>query len=142
MNLQITLVKTDKGVDEIETRRNKLDHRLRAILLVINGNVTVAELTKNFARFGDVPSMLKQLAKLGLVAEAAGGNVEAARRELAAWIMDALGPQSLPIAAEIEKCKSKQALRTWLESRRDMFDLSLHKSKISEFWGRVDSLVG
>lgn len=143
MNPQSVLVKTDKGVDEIETRRHKLDHRLRALLLVVNGAVTVAELCKNFARFGNVPSMLQQLAADGFVTEpAADGSLDTARRELAAWVMDALGPESLPMAAEIEKCASKRALRAYLESQRKLFEVTLNKTKAAKFWGMVDSLTG
>lgn len=143
MNPQSVLVKTDKGVDEIETRRHKLDHRLRALLLVVNGAVTVAELCKNFARFGNVPSMLQQLAADGFVMEpAADGSLDTARRELAAWVMDALGPESLPMAAEIEKCASKRALRAYLESQRKLFEVTLNKTKAAKFWGMVDSLTG
>jgi hypothetical protein len=143
MNSQSVLVKTDKGVDEIETRRHKLDHRLRALLLVVNGSVTVAELCKNFARFGNVPSMLQQLASHGFVEEpSADSGLETARRELAAWVMNSLGPESLPMAAEIEKCASKRALRTYLESQRELFEMSLNKTKVAKFWEMVDSLTG
>lgn len=143
MNPQSILVKTGKGVDEIETRRHKLDHRLRALLLVVNGNVSVAELAKNFARFGNVPAMLQQLVKHGFVQEPASDEgLETARRELAAWIMNALGPNSLPLAAKIEQCESKQVLRAYLESQRELFDISLSKNKTAEFWDRVNSLIG
>jgi hypothetical protein len=143
MNPHSVLVKTDRGADEIETRRHRLDHRLRALLLVINGAVTVAELCKNFARFGNVPSMLQQLAADGFVEEpAADGGFQTARRELAALVMDSLGPESLPMAAEIEKCASKQALRAYLESQRQLFDISLNKTKAAKFWEMVDRLAG
>ncbi|HEX9810618.1 MAG TPA: hypothetical protein VGA88_00825 [Burkholderiales bacterium] len=58
MNQQSVLAKTKKGAEEIETRQFKLDQRMRALLLVVNGKVTVRDLVANYARLGDVPEML------------------------------------------------------------------------------------
>src|SRR5688572_24766435 len=69
MNPDSVLAKTDKGTREIETRENKLDHRLRALLIMVNGKATAAELAKKFEQVGDILPMLDQLVAQGFVAE-------------------------------------------------------------------------
>jgi len=59
--------KTQKGTDEIATRQNKLDARLRAVLIMVNGKTTVAELGQKFG--ADVTPLLQQLAAKGFVRE-------------------------------------------------------------------------
>jgi hypothetical protein len=72
MNLQAVLSKTTKGVEEIETRKHKLDQRSRALLIVVNGKSTAAELMKKFEQMGDVSPVLEKLLANGFVAEGAG----------------------------------------------------------------------
>jgi hypothetical protein len=61
-NLHAVLQKTEKGVEEVETRRHKLDQRLRNILIVVNGKATGAELVQKFQQIGDMTPVLEQLA--------------------------------------------------------------------------------
>lgn len=139
MNQQSVLAKTRKGAEEIETRQYKLDQRMRALLLVVNGKVTVRELMANYARLGNVPEMLQQLASLGFVGEVKpAGEI---RPELASLVFEVLGPEAMAIAQEIEKCESVADLRAYFKSRREMFDQAIIKSRAEAFWAKVNSLL-
>ena len=72
MDLRAILQKTDKGVEEITTRKHKLEQRLRMVLIVVNGRATGAELVAKFAQIGDVTPMIEQLLAGGFIQEAAG----------------------------------------------------------------------
>lgn len=72
MNLQAVLQKTEKGMDEMETRRHKLEQKLRTILIVVNGKATGAELVQKFEPIGDVTPLLEQLLAGGFIREAPG----------------------------------------------------------------------
>lgn len=138
MNQQSVLGKTKKGAEEIETRQFKLDQRMRALLLVVNGKVRVRDLVANFARLGDVPEMLRQLTALGFVEEVSATNVQP---ELAALVLETLGPESMSIAQEIEQCETIADLRAYFASRREMFDRAMIKPRADAFWKRVNKLL-
>ncbi|WP_029045917.1 hypothetical protein [Cupriavidus sp. amp6] len=59
--------KTDAGQDEIRTRARKLDHKLRALLLMVNGERRGEDLLAQVAGMGVGPDALDMLAAQGLV---------------------------------------------------------------------------
>jgi hypothetical protein len=74
MSPESVLEKTTKGVEEIETRKHKLDAKLRPILIAVNGKSTAGELAAQFAQIGDVAPLLDDLAKQGFVRVIAQGG--------------------------------------------------------------------
>lgn len=138
MNQQSVLAKTKKGAEEIETRQFKLDQRMRALLLVVNGKVTVRDLVASYARLGDVPEMLRQLTALGFVGEV---SASPARPELASLVIETLGPEAMDIAKEIEQCKSSDELHAYFTSRREMFNRAMIKPRADAFWKKVGELL-
>lgn len=158
MNLNAILAKTAKGIEEIETRRYRLEPRKRALLIVVNGKASAAELMKKFEAMGDVSPMLEQLLADGFVAEAAavapagaaaaraapqagGGDFRVVRAQLSRAITDALGPGGDPITEKIEDCGSLQELKNYLDTRRAMLDAALGR-KGAAFWARAKELLG
>ena len=67
MNPDSVLEKTAKGVEEIETRKHKLDPKLRPILISVNGKLKAAELASQFSQLGDPEPLLDELLKQGFV---------------------------------------------------------------------------
>lgn len=157
------LAKTDKGAREIETRENKLDHRLRALLIMVNGKATAAELAKKFEQVGNILPMLDQLAAQGFVAEAGAapppsaaarvapapqrpaggpvpglGDLKRAQVELCMHLRSVLGPDADLITGKIEACKTMDELRAYFASQRDTLSEWLGKSKSAAFWARAD----
>ncbi|QUN26751.1 hypothetical protein KB879_21890 [Cupriavidus sp. KK10] len=59
--------KTDAGQDEIRTRARKLDHKLRALLLMVNGERRGQELLAQVAGMGVAPEAMDTLVAQGLV---------------------------------------------------------------------------
>jgi hypothetical protein len=74
MNPESVLEKTTKGVEEIETRKHKLDPKLRPILISVNGKLTAGELATQFAQLGDAAPLLDELLKQGFVRVVALGG--------------------------------------------------------------------
>ena len=74
MNPDSVLVKTPRGVDEIETRRNKLEQKLRALLLMVNGTATAREITAKFGGLGNMETLLNRLEMEGYIKEAPPGE--------------------------------------------------------------------
>jgi hypothetical protein len=67
MNPESVLEKTTKGAEEIETRKHKLDAKLRPILIAVNGKLTAGELAAQFAQLGETAPLLDDLMKQGFV---------------------------------------------------------------------------
>ena len=155
MNLAAILSKTAKGTEELETRKYKIDQRSRALLIVVNGKSTGAELLKKFEQMGDVTPMLEQLLANGFIAEgpgaagpgapapaaAAGADFKALRAELSQAITAVLGPGGDAITEQIEECKSLEELRAYVGGKRAMLEAALGK-KGAQFWAKAASLIG
>lgn len=121
MNLQAVLQRTEKGVEEIKTRGQRLEQRLRTLLIVVNGKATGVDLVGHFESIGDVRPMLERLIAEGFVREApmpATVDFKQIRLRLSHALTDAMGPAGDAIAMQLEECKSIDALRTFVEERR------------------------
>jgi hypothetical protein len=163
MNLNAVLVKTAKGQEEIDTRKHKLDMRMRALLIMVNGKATAGELQLKFGQMDDITARLDKLIADGFVAPASGSaaaagagvpagtaalgaaaspkNFEAARAQLSRMLSDALGPPAESICIKIEECDSSQELKDFLDTRREMLDSALGR-KGAPFWAKAKDLLG
>lgn len=164
MSPDSVLSKTQKGAREIETRENRLDHRLRALLIMVNGKATAAELAKKFEQIGDISPMLQQLVAQGFVEVAGGtpaaaaprpagagaapaatpggaGELKGAQIALCMQLRTLLGPDADLVTAKIEACKSMAEVRSYLGQNREMLDDWLGKSKGAQFWAKADPFL-
>lgn len=143
MDDKTILSKTAKGREEIETRKYKLDQRLRAVLIMVNGKLTAGELARQFAQTADIDALLERLAREEFVQPALdpAARLTPARTELAALIAAALGPAGDDIAMKIEGAKTIEELRAYLESRRAVLDGALGKAKAAAFWAKAAALT-
>jgi len=142
MDPKTILWKTDKGREEIETRKYKLDQRLRAVLITVNGTLTAAEVVRQFSQTTDINAQLDKLLREGFVREPLDdrARLSQARTELAALIVAGLGPAGDDIAMKIEAARTMQELQTYLHSRRAVLDGALSKDKAAAFWAKVAAL--
>jgi hypothetical protein len=143
MNLQAILVKTEKGVEEIETRKHKLDSKLRTLLIVVNGKSTAAELVQNFAQRGDVTPLLERLLAEGFVREAAGPSegFKDVRVQLAQLLTDALGPPGDAFVLKLEECQSPEEARAFVEAHRAILE-RVEGPRGAAFLARAKALLG
>jgi hypothetical protein len=143
MDPNTVLSKSAKGREEIETRKHKLEQRLRTVLITINGKLTAAELAKQFSNMSDIQAVLERLVREDFAQPALdpAGRLKAARAELAALISSSLGPAGDDIAIKVEAARSIDELRAYLESRRALLDGALGKEKAAAFWARAGALL-
>jgi hypothetical protein len=143
MEPNTVLSKTDKGREEIETRKYKLDQRLRAVLITVNGKLTAGELVRQFSQATDINAQLEKLLREGFVQQPLddSARLKQARAGISALISEALGPDGEGIALKVESAKSTEELRAYLESRRDMLDGALGKEKAAAFWAKAAALL-
>jgi hypothetical protein len=67
--------KTDKGREEIATRKYQVPPKLRTLLVMIDGRHTLESLLKNFAVLGLSNDHVDALAQQGFIALAGGGEL-------------------------------------------------------------------
>jgi hypothetical protein len=67
------MVKTAKGSAEMGTREHRLGPRLRTILIMVDGNLTLAEITARAAALGNAAAIVGHLLDEGFI-EPAGGS--------------------------------------------------------------------
>ena len=145
MDQNAILSKSAKGKEEIDTRKYKLDQRLRSVLITVNGKLTVGELAKQFAQMADIQAALEKLLREGFVQAPLaddGARLKEAAQELAALVCASLGPAGDDIAMKIEGAKTLAELRAYLEARRAMLDSALGKAKAEAFWSKANTLTG
>jgi len=68
MDRTIVLVKTDKGIEELQDRRYDLPQRLRSALVVVDGHQSVGTLLERFGEVSGVRVALARLLDQGFVA--------------------------------------------------------------------------
>ena len=155
--------KTAAGSDELKTRAHGLSMRLRAILIMVDGTRTVAQLREAAAGLGAPPDCLDTLLAAGLVAvrppvpavqpvpvasaspSAGGSGAErfvAAQKDMVERAVDAMGMRSFFFTLKLEKCYTTDDLRALLpeliksvaKARGDAFALAVSQ--------RVSSMLG
>jgi hypothetical protein len=67
MNRQDIYIKTEKGSEEIQNRKNKLSQTMRSLLVMINGSTTVGTFLDQATALGDVTSLLTDLEQQGFI---------------------------------------------------------------------------
>lgn len=142
--------KTEAGQEEIRTRARKLEHKLRALLLIVNGERPQSELLAQVGGMGVGPDALDTLLSLGLIetTEVGAGAVAAtppaapalaaalapahegdAYQQLYHFYTDAighhLGLRGYVLQVKVEKASSVGELA----ALRDMLGLALQKAK-------------
>ena len=69
--------KTDKGREEIATRKNQLSPRLRTLLVMIDGRLPLEQMLKNFAGLGVTQENIDELIAQEYIALVSGGAAPA-----------------------------------------------------------------
>ena len=98
MHPRLVLEKTEKGLDEIRTRANRLPQQRRNVLIFVDGRFSVSELMARFANFGDLEATLQSLLDDGYIAPSG-----TASRSPAASLEQpgASVPRPVPVAAPV-----------------------------------------
>jgi|BarGraIncu00222A_1022003.scaffolds.fasta_scaffold174079_1 hypothetical protein len=135
MNPQEIYVKTEKGREEIQTRRSQLPPTLRTLLIMIDGRSSAGEILKQVGPMGITADALEQLIAQGLVAldrpapaaqpasvvEAVATDALpdserflAARQFMTDTVVNAMGLRSFMFTLKLEKAETLQGLRSLL----------------------------
>lgn len=151
MDAGATYLKTAKGIEEIQTRSQRLGSRLRIALIQVDGHSTFEVLKTKIP--GDGSALLEELLRGGYIAStdgrAASSNAApgtapepgattfdlgAAKRRTAKMIEKLLGPAGDSIAMGIESTKTFAEFSTRAERTREMVQQMRGEVHAKEFW--------
>jgi hypothetical protein len=133
MDKNAVLVKTDKGAEEIKSRAHGLAARLRSVLIMVDGNFTIAEYVARFGAIPDIEGTLQMLLDQGFVepraaaapppppsaavgrpSTAPGGDQpplpatqKEAVAELSRVMLDSMGPDADVFTGMLERARSR-----------------------------------
>ena len=123
--------KTEKGLEEMQTRKYNLPQKLRAILSVIDGKTTVGSLLKQLYTMEGVTTTLVELEQQGFIAsiaKKAGAapsvvlspdeerRVKMARTFMINTVTDAVGAMGSSLIDNLMKCATVKELQSHFEN--------------------------
>jgi len=138
MDQNVVLAKSGRGSREITTRKYKLNPRLRAILIVIDGKTTYGELISKFGQIDTVEKDIAALLKHRFIKAVV--DFKKQRMSISRALTDLLGPNADYLTMQIEDCKSIGELKTLIEEKRDMLDSALG-ARGKSFWEKLGEIT-
>jgi len=150
MDGNTVFARTPKGNDEVDNRTHKINIRLRAALLAVNGSESVTAIIKRFHGLEEIATSLRDLEAQGFVAAVAAPKADASfdqkLRTVVGMVHELLGPEGDTIAERLEELgsqlKQTAPVLQYLEQRKDMFEGIIGKQKSAGFFERARKLLG
>ena len=160
MDKHTVFVKTEQGREALTSRPPGLGPRLRSLLIMVDGKRSVGDLDKLLGSEGAAEPLLQSLVDQGWVAatafslpEAAAASAEDqrvietlppplaedalpfvdARRLVARFINDQLGPMGEPLAIKVESCRNPGELQAVLPRIRDGLRNMKNAAAVAQF---------
>jgi len=130
--------KTDKGIEELETRKYGLSMALRRGLILVDGNSDVAKIMEKGVGIPDVEGCLKQLEQAGYIRAGAGSSAGTSpavgsdvKQRLIEAVREVLGPKdSEKVVAKIERAPAtRDGLEETLNMCKKLVKLTIDEKK-------------
>lgn len=165
MDRNAVLAKTAKGLEEVKSRAHGLAHKLRTMLIMVDGVATVGEILAKFGGVPEIGAALDTLARDGFVevkglkggaatapapattSPAAAGPVTVphTRREalsaLTRFLHDNLGPDADLVTGRLEKAKTQAEFAAAVERCADMLGAMRGPQKAQLFRDRAKAFA-
>ncbi len=125
----IVYEKTEKGVEEIQTRKNNLPQKFRTLLIVVDGKKTRGNILNQFSTLEGAVAVLDELEQKGFIMKKADvlapgvftAEEEKKRTQLAKAFMintlnDAVGSMGLSLIESLRACETLEELKGHFEN--------------------------
>lgn len=158
MDPKLLFTKTQKGIQEIETRKFNLPTDLRSVLILIDGKRTVAQLDKQLSKMGHIPNLLTTLQEQGFIelhgdaslplvkGSSANSSLLSTGRpneikvELEAKIKQHFGLMASPLITNLGKYNTLDELYGYAIHCRELIQESFNKRRADTFWDDVKDI--
>ena len=124
----IVYEKTEKGVQEIQTRKNNLPQKFRTLLIVVDGKKTRGGILNQFSALEGAAATLEELEQKGFIMKRADvlppgvltpeevkEGIKLARTFMVNTLNDAVGSMGLSLIETLKTCETLDELRSHFE---------------------------
>lgn len=146
MDTSAVLAKTPKGADEVKSRAHGLPQKLRALLIVVDGSTTAADLLARFGGLPEIEAGLETLLSQGFIEARAGVGAAAAPApasapsaktatvsDLTRYLLDNLGPDADLITGALEQARGLAEFNAAADRAADMLGAMRGQAKARAF---------
>jgi len=137
MDISTILKKTEKGIDEINTRKYKLDSSLRRILILVDGKSDVAKILEKGKGLPAISESLAELERNGYIVPHSGGL----KNKLITIVKETLGKDADKVISKIETAPdTKEAMEEVLNNCKKIVKLMIDEKKAEELIRKCNEL--
>jgi len=138
------LLRTEKGEEELKTRKYGLSVRMRGVLILVDGNSSLEKIQMKAYGMPDVDSAIQSLIDDGYV-EKAGGEEEG-RGDYKSRLIDAvreiLGDQAEKVVSRISDAPDDmEGLRAAVEGSVKLVKLTIDEKKAEELMKKAEEIL-
>jgi hypothetical protein len=143
MNPKTVFKKSDKGEEEIRTRKSGISQNLRQVLIFVDGETAVSKILEKTAGLPYVDRSLEELERQGLIEADRTATVAAVKGELIAMARQTLGADAEKVVAKITDAQeTKQGLEAAIASCKKLVRLTIDEKKAEELINKCSELLG
>lgn len=147
MDASLVLLKTEKGEAEITSRKYKLNHALRYVLILVNGKSSVKEILDKGAGLPNLAPSLDYLVNAGFVQTqqdvlSAHFDHHHPRDEIIALANKMFGSQAAPVIKKLrESAEARDALVQTANACKRLIKLTIDDENAEEFMRRSQEII-
>jgi hypothetical protein len=143
MNPNTVYKKTEKGTEEINTRKYGLSQELRRVLIFVDGTSSVSKILAKAAGFPNIEQHLNELKRQGFVhGDEAAVTVSDIKAELIATAQQILGSDAEKIVSKLREAHdSKDGLEDTVSNCKRLVRLVIDEKKAEELMSRCSEIL-
>ncbi len=142
MDSTIVFDKTEKGDEEIKTRKYGLPLSSRRILILVDGKSNVSKVIEKGEGLPDIIELLGVLEKDGFIARSSSGLRISIKAELISAAKKTLGADAVKVVNKIGKSHdSKDALISTIKDCRKLVKLMIDEKKAEELGRKCSAII-
>lgn len=143
MNPKTVFKKSDKGEEEIRTRKYGISQNLRQVLIFVDGETAVSKILEKTAGLPHVDRSLEELERQGFIEADRTATVAAVKDELIAMTRQMLGADAEKVVAKITDAQeTKQDLEAAIAGCKKLVRLTIDEKKAEELINKCSELLG
>lgn len=143
MNPKTVFKKSNKGEEEIRTRKYGISQNLRQVLIFVDGETAVSKILEKTAGLPLVDRSLEELERQGLIEANGTATVAAVKKELIAMARQTLGADAEKIVSKITDAQeTKQGLEAAIAGCKKLVRLTIDEKKADELINKCSDLLG
>jgi hypothetical protein len=134
--------KTDKGEEELRTRKYNLPQNLRQVLIFVDGKSNITKILEKAAGFPNVGQFLEDLAVQGFIYFADTVTFAGIKEEMIATAQQTLGADAEKVIAKIKDAPdSKEGLQATMNSCKKLVKLVIDEKKAEDLIRKCSEIM-